>query len=551
MQRSTSSSTYRRVSIRTRPPLAFLLVRGLYYLATTLAVHLSVLLLRLLTHARILGPHTPRWANLLLGANLGGAWALGIGLLAALLTHSAVIYWTVLVLGLPFAVVIAWHLSHWWRARAIALLPHSLNLGQVQTRLLRVRRPYVVPSVERMKALAVTGASGSGKTTSLTHWIIQDLQHGAGVAVFDPKDDLINTVLGHIPSGREQDVILLDVTDTEHPLGFNPLGGIPAAKRSLATSELVAVLRRYFGDSWGPRMEYILTNVLLALLEAPWTVTLLDIQKLLLDPAYGQTILPHVSNPGVRHFLEVEFEGLRRRLDVTQPILNKVNAFLTFSELRNILGQTTSSFELREVMDQGKILLVRAPQGAVGEQISSLLLALLVTKLQLAAHSRVDTPPDRRRAFFAYVDEFQNYSSSSFERILTEARAFRLGLICANQYPEQLGRDLQLAIDKNAATLVRCREYHGRYSLQLDRLDEVGLGLPPFVLVPPHPLPPGNSERAAYIRDLSRRRYGRPRVQVEQEIWARFNPQSAPAAEPNKRPLNRPAARRRVDIEEE
>lgn len=404
-----------------------------------------------------------------------------------------------------------------------------------------------------MKALSISGPTGSGKTTSLKNWILSDIRNGLGVAVVDPKDDLIDSLLPHIPPRRERDVILLDATDREWPLGFNPLGEISPEKRSLATSELVAVLRRYFSSSsWGPRMENILTNVILALLETPWPSTLLDIPKVLLEPAYTQAVLTHVHNPGVRQFFEVEFEQiLKRRGDAIEPILNKVNPWLTFPELRNIIGQSTSSFHIRQAMDEGKILLVRIPKGTLGEDMSSLIGALLVAKIQLAAHSRVDIAPERRRPFFLYCDEFQNFVTSSFAQIVTEARGFNLGLVCANQYPEQLSRDLQLAIAKNAATSVQCINHHGRYHLQVRRLEDEGTDLPPLILTPARPLSPGDPQRAARVRALSRQQYGRPRAQVEREILAKFNDHRQRPAEPATKARSQKSGRRGIDIEEE
>jgi len=195
-------------------------------------------------------------------------------------------------------------------------------------------------------------------------------------------------------------------------------------------------------------------------------------------------------------------------------------------------------------MDRGQILLVRIPQGAIGEDVSSLLGALIVAKIQLAAHSRVDTAPDKRRPFWLYVDEFHAFATSSFARILTEARAFRLGLVCCSQYPEQLSRDLQLALSRTVATTVRCSRERNRHLLYVSHLEDENLGVEPRLVIPPPPLDRGDSRRSAQIRELSRRKYGRPREQVEAAISGRSRGETAYS--PSRR-----AAARAADVDEE
>ena len=362
-----------------------------------------------------------------------------------------------------------------------------------------------------MKHLVCSGPTGTGKSTLIRNLIAQDLRSGCGLCVIDPKDDLIDGLLPHVPEERLEDVILFDAADTERPLGLNPFAGVPATQRSIATSELIAVFRRYFADAWGARLEHVLRNVVLALLEVPGS-TLTDVPRLLMDRSYARWVIQHVSNPAVREFFVVEYEEvLRRRSDAIEPILNKVGPWLSYPELRNIIGQPRSAFDVRRVMEEGKLLFVRIPQGVFGEDVSNLLGALIVAKVQLAAQTRIDVHPDRRRPFYLYVDEFQNFATSSFTKILTEARAFAVGLVCVNQYPEQLSRDLQLALARNAATFVQTAYRDGRFQLEVMRQEDAQEKKPKvFVVSPPGPLGTGDENRAERVRALSRERYGRP-----------------------------------------
>lgn len=274
-----------------------------------------------------------------------------------------------------------------------------------------------------------------------------------------------------------------------------------------------------------------------------------------MDRSYSQEVAARVTNPAVRQFLLVEFEEvLRRRGDAVEPILNKVGPWLAYPELRNIVGQPSSAFDFREVLDHGRILLVRIPQGALGEDASNLLGALIVAKVQLAAQSRVDLLAERRRRFYLYVDEFQNFATSSFAKILTEARGFGLGLICANQYPEQLSRDLQLAVGRNAATLVQCVLRKGRHELQVVRQEDASEKHPEaFTVQPAPPLDAGDPERAALVRLRSRERYGAriepalPSLSTTSHPPARLEPVVAGSA-PNGHQAGAPWGR---DIEEE
>lgn len=415
------------------------------------------------------------------------------------------------VVGALLGLVVGYQVHRTLNARGGAASAGALRLGSATTGWLRLPTPLVVPPGDRLKHIALWGPTGSGKSTLMTNMIMQDVVSGAGVIVIDPKDNLVDNVLRRLPAHRHEDLILFDATDTERPVGLNPFAGIAPRYRSLAASEFLAVFRRTFADSWGVRMEHVLRNVVVALLEVPGS-TLLDIPRLLLDAAYREWVLERVTNPAVREFFTVEFEQvLRRRGDAIEPILNKVGPWITYPELRAIVAQQENSFDFRQVLDQSKILLVRIPEGAIGEDASALLGGLVVARVQLAAQSRVDISAGRRRPAYLYVDEFQRFVNSSFERILAEARGFGLGLVCTNQYPEQLSRNVQLAIEHNAGTFLRTSLQGSRYMLEFRRrADAADPNNEPLLLEQPRPLGPGNAALARQVRILSAQRYGRP-----------------------------------------
>jgi hypothetical protein len=477
------------------------------FIVCLLTIHLTILFNSTFS-ARTRRRTNPRIDAFLAGLVTAALWALGLTAAFAVAAGGAAEAWPLglAAAALP-ALIIGWQVAAWQEARSWVLQPGALSLGSFMASPFFVNRKYAVTPLERTKHVTVTGATGSGKSTLLRNMIVQDLRAGAGICVIDPKDDLIDGVLPHIPAGRIEDVILFDATDTERPLGINPLAGVSPEMRSLAASELISVFRRYFASAWGARLEHVLRHVILALLEIEGT-TLLDVPRLLLDQSYSQWVASRVSNPAIRDFFLVEYEDvLHRRGDVKEPILNKVGPWLAYPELRNIIGRNENSFDVRAVMDQGKILFVRIPQGSIGEDSSNLLGALFVAKIQLAAQSRVNIAAPSRRPFYLYVDEFQNFATSSFTKILTEARGFSLGLVCANQYPEQLTRDLQLAVARNASTSVETHFTRGRFLALVGRLDDPDRV---FEIRPPQPLGVGNPLIALQVRTRSRERFGRP-----------------------------------------
>lgn len=402
----------------------------------------------------------------------------------------------------------------------LAALPSSgIQIGQYHSGL-GVRKAVGVPDEERLKHTHVIGATGSGKTTLLKNLIIQDLEAGHGLAVIDPKGDLLDAILTCMPAARRDDVIIFDPTDTEYPVGFNMLEFVEAAYRSRTTSEVIAIFQKLFGTAWGHRLEHILRYTVLTLLEVPGS-TLLDIPNLLLDADYRNGLLTNVDNFSARTFWAQEFSAYsdEQRTQAVLPILNRIGPWLAYPEVRNIIGQTHSSFHLRSIMDNRKILLVHIPQGILGEDTSHLLGAMLVSKLQLTAMARADLPLHQRPPFFLYVDEFQNFVTSSFEKILTEARSFGLGLIVANQYLEQLPKPLSLALDHNVAVRLSCSFEQNHYWVAYET-PQVQDAKPRRV----QPLPPPKSSALGQIeqlRHMCRQRYGRPRRYVEADILGR------------------------------
>ena len=489
--------------------LAFIVGVAALYVASVLAVHATIALNSATSIAPASKRTNPRVDAAVAGFVAGAIWTLVVALGTYVASGTANAWLVGLGLGAPVGCVIGWEIATWQEALSWSRQPGSLNLGVWREGPFFVARVYAVTPGERLKHVFCSGPTGSGKSTLIRNMVLQDLKAGAGVCVIDPKDDLVDGLLPHIPRSRIDDVILFDATDRERPLGLNPLGNVSQEQKSLAASELIAVFRRYFSEAWGPRLEHILRHVVLALLDMPET-TLLDIPRLLLDARFARTVAEHVSNPAVREFFNLELPELARgRGTAIGPILNKVGPWLAYPELRNIIGQVQSSFELRDVMDAGKVLLVRIPQGGLGEDVSSLLGSLIVAKVQLAAQSRVDTPAQARRPFYLYVDEFQNFATTSFAKIVTEARAFGLGLVCANQFPEQLSRDLRLTLINNAATFVLTEYRRGRYFAEVTRREDLGRAYGrEFTVNPPPPLPVGDEARAAAVREMSRERYG-------------------------------------------
>src|SRR5437016_4896566 len=305
------------------------------------------------------------------------------------------------------------------------------------------RRRFGIKRADRRAHMYIIGKTGTGKSTLIANLAQQDLLHGEGFALLDPHGDLVEQVLKSLPEERQPDLIYFNVPDTAHPLAFNPLESGQPALKPLVASGLISVFKKIWAESWGPRMEYILRNALLALLDLPGS-TLLDIPRLLDEPAFRRHVLGYVRNDQVRRFWLREYENYpaRFRAEAISPVQNKIGEFLVNPILRNIVGQPKSSFDLRRVMDEGKILLVNLAKGKIGEDTSSLLGAMLVTKIGLAAVSRTDVPEGSRRDFYVYADEFASFTTTGFAGMLSEMRKYHVGLVLAHQYLDQVDENI-------------------------------------------------------------------------------------------------------------
>ena len=301
----------------------------------------------------------------------------------------------------------------------------------------------------------VIGQTGTGKTTFLENLAINDIRNGKGVAIIDPHGEFAEKMLNFIPENRIDDVIYFKPADMKFPIAFNPLEQVGTEFRHLVASSVMGVFKKIWVDAWSARMEYILNNTLLALLEYP-NSTLLGVMRMFSEKEYRNRIVAGLKDPVIKGYWTNEFAKYTERLstEAVAAIQNKVGQFVSNPLIRNIIGQPRSTMNMREIMDNGKILIANLSKGRVGEDNSALLGGMLITKLQLAAMSRVDSPTEERRDFYLYVDEFQNFSTESFANILSEARKYRLNLILAHQYIDQLSDEVRSAVFGNVGTTV-------------------------------------------------------------------------------------------------
>jgi len=317
---------------------------------------------------------------------------------------------------------------------------------------------FGIPRSDRGRHLYIIGQTGAGKSGLLELLTISDIYSPYGFAVIDPHGDYAQAILRRIPAERAADVVYFNPADTEFPMGFNPLEVYDPALKNHTSSELIGVIKRIFENSWGPRLEYILRYCILALLDFP-DATMLDITRILTEKKFRNDVLSYVVDPVVRNFWTIEFASWNEKFmaEAVAPILNKVGAFTANPLVRNIIGNPKSSFNIRQIMDERKILLVNLSRGLVGEDNAALLGALLVTKVQMAAMSRADIPGEKRTPFYLYVDEFQNFATDSFATILSEARKYGLSLTVANQYTAQMMPEVKDAVFGNVGSIISFR----------------------------------------------------------------------------------------------
>ncbi len=316
---------------------------------------------------------------------------------------------------------------------------------------------FGMPRIDRGRHLYIIGQTGVGKSALLELLTISDIHSPYGFAVIDPHGDYANNILKRIPAERAKDVIYFNPADTDFPIAFNPMEVSDAKLKTHTASELIGVLKRMF-ESWGPRLEYILRYCLLALLDYPDS-TMLDITRMLTDKKFRQDVISYIEDPVVKNFWTVEFASWNDKFaaEAVAPVLNKVGAFTANPIVRNIIGQPKSSFNIRQIMDERKILIVNLSRGLIGEDNAALLGALLVTKVQMGAMSRADIPAEERTPFYLYVDEFQNFATDSFATILSEARKYALNLTVANQYIAQMSTEVKDAVFGNVGSVIAFR----------------------------------------------------------------------------------------------
>ena len=394
---------------------------------------------------------------------------------------------------------------------------------------------------DRRRHVYLVGKTGTGKTTVFKNMIVQDMEAGRGVGVLDPHGDLIAELLDYVPDGRIEDVVVVDPGDTERPVSINMLECNDPSQKNLMASGLVTAVKKHFEFSWGPRLEYLLNNAILTLLEVPNT-TMLGITRLLLDKNYQKYIVYQIKDPVLKDFWENEFKQMMGNtsfhIEAISPIQNKIGRFLATTTIRNILGQAKSTIRIDEIMNEGKILFINLAKGKIGEDNANLLGSLVISRLNFMAMQRVGIPEEERRDFFLYADEFQNFASGSFASILSEARKYRLCLNLTHQYTAQLPEEMRDAVFGNVGTIISfalgapdakvlAPEFApvfeendlitlDKYNIYVKLMIE-GMTSQPFsgVTLPPPDDPTGNARQVA---ELSREKYGRPAAEVEAKI---------------------------------
>ncbi len=401
------------------------------------------------------------------------------------------------------------------------------------------RKKFGIKFDDRRRHIYIIGKTGMGKTELLKNMAIQDIKNGNGLGFIDPHGEASEELLRFVPEERIEDVIYFNPSDIEKPIAFNIMEEVDPDYRHLIAGGLMGVFKKIWPDVWSSRMEYILNNAVLALLEIKGS-TLLGINRLLSDAEWRKEVLEDVHDPVVKAFWTKEFSRYSQRYETeaTAAIQNKIGQFISSPLIRNIVGQKKSTIDIRSIMDNKKILIVNLSKGRIGEDSSRLLGALLVTKLQLAAMSRVDIPENERNDFALYIDEFQNFSTDSFASILSEARKYRLSLILAHQYIGQMEDKVREAVFGNVGTMIAFRvgaedgeflekEFSPEfYSTDLVNLSKQniyvklmidGLTSRPFSAETLPPAIPDNGYKDEII-EFSRNKYGKDREIVEREI---------------------------------
>lgn len=423
----------------------------------------------------------------------------------------------------------------------MSALGHINYFGQTDFRGKQI--PFGIKSEDRTRHMYVIGKTGMGKSTLLENLAIQDIKNGEGMAFIDPHGRSAELLLDYIPPERHKDVIYFAPFDLDNPISFNIMEDVGADQRHLVANGLMATFKKIWADQFSARMEYILSNTILALLEYPDT-TLLGVNRMLSDKIYREKIVANISDPSVKSFWVDEFANYTERFaaEATPAIQNKVGQFSANPLIRNIIGQGKSTIDFRKIMDERKILIVNLSKGLVGEENAKLLGGMIITKLYLAAMSRAnasDTDMRRLPAFYLFVDEFQSFANESFADILSEARKYKLALTIAHQYIEQMQEEVRDAVFGNVGTTISFRVGPldaevlekvffptftkedlvnlGRFQMYLSLMID-GVGSQPFSALSLPPIPPLAISPKNEIIELSRKTFGRPRSAVEKEI---------------------------------
>jgi len=415
------------------------------------------------------------------------------------------------------------------------------------------REKFGIKLDDRRKHVYLIGKTGMGKTVMMENMAIQDIRAGRGIGFIDPHGEAAERLLDFVPSERINDVVYINPADLDYPIAFNVMEKVAPEYRHLVASGLRAVFEKIWPDVWSARMEYILSNTILALLEYPGS-TLLGINRMMGDAEYRKKVVAKITDPVIKAFWLKEFARYNERYEVeaTAAIQNKIGQFISAPLIRNIVGQVKSSINMREIMDSGKILIVNLSVGKIGEDVSLLLGGLLINKLQLAAMSRVDIPEQERKDFFLYVDEFQKFATRTFTNILSEARKYRLCLNLGHQYISQMEDEVRDAVFGNIGTLVSFRvgaedaeylekefapEFYasdivnlGKYNIYLKLMID-GLAGRPFSAETLPPFEPSEKSNKQKIIQVSRERYSAKKQIIEAKIkkWLGFLQEATPA----------------------
>lgn len=436
------------------------------------------------------------------------------------------------------------------RAPAPSQIPeHGLYLGKSTYRGLS--KPVYIDLDDRRRHMYIIGKTGTGKSEFLKSMIMQDIHNGEGLAVIDPHGDLIDDILQLVPSNRAEDVVLFDPSDTQRPMGFNMLEAATEEQKHYVVTSIIGLMYKLFDPNKtgiiGPRFEHAIRNAMLTVMYDPGA-TFVEVVRALTDSNFVQELLPRVQDPIIRRYWTDQIAQTSdfHKSEVLDYIVSKFGRFVTNKMIRNIIGQSYSSFNFRQVMDEGKILLVNLSKGKIGEENSNFLGLILVPKILIAAMSRQDVPQEKRRDFFLYVDEFQNFATPDFAQILSEARKYRLNLIVANQFVGQMEEEVKNAIFGNVGTVAAFRvgvtdanylqhEFQPTFTeadlINIDRFNTymktivAGEPVPPFSMDLTRDMSRekaiANPRVSELIKELSRLKYGRDVAQIEGEIGER------------------------------